>query len=75
MAVFVNECEKEDCSVVHLVIDVIRKWLWSPTRETVRPDVIASAPLDNFTQLTGNTFAKITRQSFGDLGVLFLRLQ
>jgi hypothetical protein len=65
MAAFVNETEEVNRVTLHLIIDVIGKWLCSAAGKTVWPNMVTAAPPNDFTRLSGNAFVKGTGQSLG----------
>ena len=70
MAALVNQAEKPNRVVPHLVIDVEGKRFGASARKAVGADMISAAPPNDFTRLPGNPFAEFARQPVGDDAVL-----
>src|SRR5437016_10147626 len=72
MAALMHEAEKIKRVALDLVVDVKGKRSCAPTRETMRPDMVAALPSDHLTSLIGNPLAEGTGQPLGNLAIFCL---
>ena len=70
MTVFMDQSEKIDRIAVDGIANIIRKRRGATTGKTVRPDVVAAIPFDDFPSLPRNSFFEVAGQTLGDQMVL-----
>ena len=75
MPSFVNEINKVNRVAVYFVVDVEWEGLGTPAREPVWPNVVASTPFDNFTDLPGDAFSQRTCETRRNICVTLFRAQ
>jgi hypothetical protein len=63
---FVHQSEKVDGFAIYFVVEIKRKWLCATARKTVRPQMIASALFDYFSNLSSNAVPKGRCETWGD---------